>query len=61
MHHANPGLAWYRLPAEFARRREEWLRRNGGYAYRSYGEVFRRYLFRRKDPVAHPIWTPPEA
>jgi len=61
VHHANPRLAWYRLPAEFARRREEWLRRNGGYAYRSYGEVFRRYLFRRKDPVAHPIWTAPEA
>ena len=31
-------------PAEFARRREQWLRRNGGYSYRSYGEVFRRYL-----------------
>ena len=61
VHHANPRLAWYRLPAEFARRRDEWLRRNGGYAYRSYGEVFRRYLFRRKDPVAHPIWTAPEA
>ena len=61
VHHANPRLALYRLPAEFARRREEWLRRNGGYAYRSYGEVFRRYLFRRKDPVAHPIWTAPEA
>jgi fatty acid desaturase len=61
VHHANPRLAWYRLPAEFARRRDEWLRRNGGYAYRSYGEVIRRYLFRRKDPVAHPIWTAPEA
>jgi fatty acid desaturase len=60
VHHANPGLAWYRLPAEFERRREHWLKRNGGYAYRSYGEVFRRYLWRRKDPVAHPIWTPPE-
>jgi fatty acid desaturase len=60
VHHANPGLAWYRLPAEFARRREEWLRRNGGYHYRSYGEVFRRYLLRRKEPVAHPIWTAPE-
>ena len=60
VHHANPRLPWYELPAEFARRREEWLARNGGYAYRSYGEVFARHLFRRKDPVAHPIWTPPE-
>jgi fatty acid desaturase len=61
VHHANPRLPWYRLPGEFARRRDEWLRRNGGYAYRSYGEVIRRYLLRRKDPVAHPIWTAPEA
>ncbi len=60
VHHANPKLAWYRLPAEYAARREEWLRRNDGYAYRSYGEVFRRHFLRRKDPVAHPIWTPPE-
>jgi fatty acid desaturase len=60
VHHANPRLAWYRVPAEYARRREEWQRRNGGYSYRSYGEVFARYLLRRKDPVAHPIWTPPE-
>lgn len=61
VHHANPGLAWYRLPAEYSRRRDEWLRRNGGYAYRSYADVARRYLVSRKDPVAHPIWTPPEA
>lgn len=57
VHHARPGLAWYRLPGEYARRREEFLRRNGGYRYRSYGEVVRLYLLRRKDPVAHPIWT----
>ena len=59
VHHAHPQLPWYRLPAEYARRREEFLRRNGGYRYRSYVEVFRRHLLRRKDPVAHPIWTPP--
>ncbi len=60
VHHANPRLPWYRLPQEYARRREHWLERNGGYAYRSYGEVLRRHLLHRKDPVAHPIWTPPE-
>ena len=47
-------------PPSIARRREEWLRRNGGYAYRSYAEVFAPHFLRRKDPVAHPIWTPPE-
>jgi fatty acid desaturase len=59
VHHAHPRLPWYRLPGEYARRRDEFLRRNDGYRYGSYAEVFARYLFRRKDPVAHPIWTPP--
>jgi fatty acid desaturase len=59
VHHAHPRLPWYRLPAEYARRRDEFLRRNDGYRYRSYAEVFARYMLRRKDPVAHPIWTPP--
>jgi fatty acid desaturase len=58
VHHAHPGLPWYRLPDEYARRRAEFLRRNGGYRYRSYAEVFALHLLRRKDPVAHPIWTP---
>lgn len=58
VHHAHPQLPWYRLPQEYDRRRAEFLRRNGGYRYRSYAEVFARHLLRRKDPVAHPIWTP---
>jgi fatty acid desaturase len=60
VHHAHPNLPWYRLPGEYARRREEFLRRNEGYRYRSYAEVFARYLLHRKDPVEHPIWTPPD-
>ena len=56
VHHAHPGLAWYRLPEEYARRREEFLRRNHGYRYRSYAEVFRRHFLRRKDPVPHPLY-----
>jgi len=55
VHHAHPGLAWYRLPGEYARRRDEFLRRNDGYRYRSYAEVFRRHFLRRKDPVPHPL------
>jgi fatty acid desaturase len=60
VHHARPQVPWYRLPAEYARLRDEFLRRNGGYCYRSYGEVCARYFLRRKEPVADPIWTQPE-
>ncbi len=56
VHHANPKLAWYRLPKYYAARKKEFLRRNGGYMYRSYGEIFAKYLFKAKDPVAHPLW-----
>ncbi|MEM9709321.1 MAG: fatty acid desaturase [Pseudomonadota bacterium] len=55
VHHAHPKVVWHQLPAMFARRREHFLRRNGGYTYGSYREIFRRYLFKRKDPVPHPL------
>lgn len=55
VHHCKPNLAWYRLPALYAAQREEFLRRNGGYVYRSYLAVFRAHLLRAKDPVPHPL------
>jgi len=55
VHHAKPNLAWYRLPAHFRAHREDYLRRNEGYLYSSYGEIFRRYFLRAKDPVPHPL------
>ncbi|MGL4281141.1 MAG: fatty acid desaturase [Albidovulum sp.] len=55
VHHARPKVAWYKLPALYAENREEYLRRNDGYRYGSYGEIFRKYLFRTKDPVPHPL------
>ena len=55
VHHMHPRLPWYRLPATYAARRADYLRRNGGYAYRSYAQVFRRHLLRAKDPVPHPL------
>jgi fatty acid desaturase len=60
VHHAHPNLPWYALPAAYAARRETFLRRNGGYRYRSYAEVFARHLLRRKDPVPHPLYPGPE-
>lgn len=56
VHHMHPGVAWYRLPAVYAAGREEFLRRNDGYRYASYAQIFRRHLLRRKDPVPHPLF-----
>lgn len=56
VHHMHPSVPWYRLPALYRANRAHYLRRNDGYAYRSYAEVFGRHLFRRKDPVPHPLW-----
>lgn len=53
VHHACPTLPWYRLEAFYAARRDAFLTRNGGYAYRSYAQVFGLYLLRAKDPVPH--------
>ena len=55
VHHAHPNVAWYDLPKLYAGNRERFLAMNEGYAFRSYGDIFRRYLFRRKDPLAHPL------
>jgi fatty acid desaturase len=55
VHHAKPKVAWYRLPRVYADGRAEWLRRNEGYLYRSYGEVFRWHFLSPKDPVQHPL------
>ncbi|MCX8508657.1 MAG: fatty acid desaturase [Rhodobacteraceae bacterium] len=59
VHHCKPQVAWYRLPALYRANRDDYLRRNEGYLYRSYGEVFRRYFLKTKDPVPHPLWRSP--
>ena len=56
VHHMHPRVPWYRLPEMYFANRERYLLRNEGYLYNSYGEVFRRHLFKAKDPVPHPIW-----
>jgi fatty acid desaturase len=61
LHHAAPRMPWYRLPAVYAARRADILRRNGGYVFRSYAEVAARFLVTRKDPVAHPLMPMPAA
>ena len=55
LHHENPNLPWFELPRAFRQSRAEILDRNNHYIYRSYGQIFRRYFFRSKDQVAHPL------
>ncbi|MEM9032354.1 MAG: fatty acid desaturase [Pseudomonadota bacterium] len=56
VHHMHPGVPWYALPALYRSNRAHYVRRNGGYVFRSYGEVFARHFLRRKDPVPHPLY-----
>ncbi len=55
VHHASPGVAWYELPRLFAEKREHYLAKNQGYYFRNYGEIFRAFFFRAKEPVPHPL------
>ena len=54
MHHAEPGLAWYKLPARYRERREDLLAKNGHYLYSGYAEIIARYLLWPKEPPVHP-------
>jgi fatty acid desaturase len=54
VHHENPRVPWYKLPALYRERKVEFLKANEGYRFSGYGEVMWRYLFRTKAPVPHP-------
>jgi fatty acid desaturase len=53
-HHARPNLAWYELPAYYRAERENLIARNNGYLMKGYGEIFRRYFVRPKEPILYP-------
>ncbi len=53
-HHLQPRMAWYELPAYYRAQREELLQKNHGYLMHGYREIFRRYFFKPKEPVAYP-------
>ncbi len=56
VHHMNPSAPWYKLPSLYRKGKDRYLDRNEAYVYRSYAEIFRAFLVRAKDPVAHPLW-----
>ncbi len=55
LHHAEPGTAWYELPARYRARRDELLSRNGSYRYGGYAEIVLRHLVRPKENPRHPL------
>jgi fatty acid desaturase len=55
VHHERPSVAWYRIPEIYQRERERYLARIGDYRYRSYWDVFQRYLVTPKEPVLWPL------
>ncbi|MCV0424542.1 MAG: fatty acid desaturase [Roseibium sp.] len=55
VHHAHPRAPWYQLPGIYRNAREDWQRRNEGYVFASYLEMAKHYLFKAKEPVAHPL------
>ncbi len=56
VHHENPTIAWYELPTKYWSDRDGWLAKNGHYVYPTYWSMFRRYAFKLKEPVVHPVW-----
>ncbi len=54
VHHERPSAAWFRLPGIWREERDKVLSDNGHYLIAGYGEVARRWLFRRREPVVHP-------
>ncbi len=54
LHHAQPGLAWYRLPGVYALRKESLLKANGGYFYSGYADILWRFLVWPKEHPLHP-------
>jgi len=55
VHHAYPAAPWYDLPAMFKSSRQDWVRRNQGYVFRNYSQLFSAYAIRPKEEVAHPV------
>ncbi|MFM9935613.1 MAG: fatty acid desaturase [Novosphingobium sp.] len=54
VHHKQPHLPWYALPAAYHARRTEWLALNEGYVFAGYRAVLRAFALRAKEPVVHP-------
>lgn len=60
LHHSEPAIAWYDLPARYRRERDRILAANGDYRFQGYWEIVRHFLLRPKEPLIHPAYRPIE-
>ena len=54
VHHDDPRLPWYDIPARYRRDRARYRAQAGEAYYRGYGSLFRRYAMRPIDAPLHP-------
>jgi fatty acid desaturase len=54
VHHEQPGLAWYRIPAAYRADRAGYLQRNGGFFTPGYGHHLWKHAFKPVDTPIHP-------
>lgn len=59
LHHAEPGIPWYRYYPRYRAAREQLIAGNGGLVYRTYFDLAGRYLLRRHDQLEHPLGRAP--
>lgn len=55
VHHKYPSIPWYQLRKTYQQERESILQENGGYVFKSYLELFKRYAWKLKEGVVHPL------
>jgi fatty acid desaturase len=57
VHHSFPTASWYRLPRIWREHRDKIVADNGGFVFKGYGEIARRWLIRPIFVPVHPGWT----
>lgn len=60
-HHAEPMMAWYKIPTWYRQNRERLVRENGGLVYDGYLDVARRFFLKGYDRPQHPTGRAPFA
>ncbi len=60
LHHAEPGIPWYRYYPRYRAAREQLIAGNGGLVYRTYFDLAGRYLLRKHDQLEHPLGRAPQ-